>query len=130
MKNTQKRHERLIALVLLFTFLVVLTGCGGNSKAIIGTWNKDDGSEVLIFDEDGTCSVPFTYDGGWWESCDRYSIDSEGTLCLSSSKGNIDSRTYHKQKSEADVEENGGYYLSGNTLIIYTARDTVSYYSK
>ncbi|MGM9614952.1 MAG: hypothetical protein ACI3W7_05460 [Oscillospiraceae bacterium] len=106
---------------------MLLAACGKGSRAIVGTWVSDDGDEVLIFEKDGTCSVPFTYDGGWWESCDRYSIDSEGTIVLSSSQGNIDPRRYTKQKSKDAVEENGGYYLSGDTFILKDFRTIRSY---
>ncbi len=79
--------------------ILSLIGCGGNDNSAVGAWNSDDGEEVLIFEEDGTCSVPFSYDGAWWKSCDRYVID-DGILVLSSSKGNIDSERYTKQDSK------------------------------
>ncbi|MDD5953331.1 MAG: hypothetical protein PUC32_06780 [Oscillospiraceae bacterium] len=104
---------------------VLLTGCGGG--ALAGTWSSTDGSEVLVFENDGTCSVPFTYDAGWLESCDRYSIESDGTLVLSSSKGNIDAERYKKQDSEEAVQNDGGYYLSGNTLVLRDFRTVRTY---
>ena len=116
MKNSSK--IRFLVLALTLTMILSLVACGKSRTSIVGTWSSDDGEEVLIFNKDGTCSVPFTYDGGWWESCDRYSVDDDGTLVLSSSKGNIDSKRFRKQDSAEDVEENGGYYLSGNKLII------------
>lgn len=117
--------------ILLIISTVVLTmllmaSCGKNAD-IVGTWNSADGDEVLIFESDGSCSVPFTYDGGWWESCDRYSIGADGTLVLSSSKGNIDSEHFTKQTSVQEVEENGGYYLSGDTLVLLDFRTLRSY---
>ena len=116
MKNSSK--IRFLVLALTLTMILSLVACGKSRTSIVGTWSSDDGEEVLIFNKDGTCSVPFTYDGGWWESCDRYSVDDDGTLVLSSSKGNIDSKRFRKQDSAEDVEENGGDYLSGNKLII------------
>ena len=128
MKNSSK--TRFLVLALTLTMILSLVACGKRRTSIVGTWSSDDGEEVLIFNKDGTCSVPFTYDGGWWESCDRYSVDDDGTLVLSSSKGNIDSKRFRKQDSAEDVEENGGYYLSGNKLIILDFRTLRSYKRK
>lgn len=128
MKNSSK--IRFLVLALTLTMILSLVACGKSRTSIVGTWSSDDGEEVLIFNKDGTCSVPFTYDGGWWESCDRYSVDDDGTLVLSSSKGNIDSKRFRKQDSAEDVEENGGYYLSGNKLIILDFRTLRSYTRK
>lgn len=124
----KKLYGILIAMVMLG--VMCLTACGNSKDSIVGTWNSEDGEEVLIFDKDGTCSVPFTYDGGWLESCDRYSIDDEGTLILSSSKGNIDSERYTKKSNAEEVEENGGYYLSDDTLILLDFRTLHSYTRK
>ncbi len=118
---------RFFVLVSVFILILSLVSCGTSDGSIVGTWNSEDGEEVLIFDKDGTCSVPFTYDGGWWESCDRYSIDRDGTLILSSSKGNIDSERYSKRDSAEAVEEDGGYYLSGDTLVLLDFRTVRSY---
>lgn len=128
MKNSSK--IRFLVLALTLTMILSLVACGKSRTSIVGTQSSDDGEEVLIFNKDGTCSVPFTYDGGWWESCDRYSVDDDGTLVLSSSKGNIDSKRFRKQDSAEDVEENGGYYLSGNKLIILDFRTLRSYTRK
>lgn len=128
MKNSSK--IRFLVLALTLTMILSLVACGKSRTSFVGTWSSDDGEEVLIFNKDGTCSVPFTYDGGWWESCDRYSVDDDGTLVLSSSKGNIDSKRFRKQDSAEDVEENGGYYLSGNKLIILDFRTLRSYTRK
>ena len=125
MKNRGK--SIFLMLALSFAMILSLTACGGSGNSIVGTWSSDDGEEVLIFEEDGTCSVPFTYNGAWWESCDRYIIDDEGRLVLSSSKGNIDSESYTKQDSEEAVLEYGGYYLSGDTLVILDSRTIRSY---
>lgn len=125
MKNSGK--SLFLILALMFAMVLPLTGCGGSDNSIVGTWSSDDGEEVLIFEEDGTCSVPFTYDGAWWESCDRYVIDDDGILVLSSSKGNIDSERYTKQDSKEAVEDNGGYYLSDETLVLLDSGTVRSY---
>ena len=48
-------------------------------------------------------------------------------LILSSGKGNIDSEHFTKQNSAEEVEENGGYYLSGKTLMLLDFRTIRSY---
>ena len=116
-----------VAIVVLAVFAIprvvgVVAGLlnTGNSKAsVVGTWSNESGSEVLVFEENGTCSVPFTYDGAWLESCDRYTVKDDGTLVLSSSRGNIRSRTYERvaRRNEA-LENEGSYYLKGKEFII------------
>lgn len=113
--------KKVCALVLAIVLLIALTACGGGSS-IVGTWVSNDGGDVLIFERNGTCSVPFTYDAGWWESCDRYFVDGKGTLVLSSSKGNIDAKRYRRAKDPNDVRQNGGYCISGKTLVIFDYR--------
>ena len=91
-----------------------------SSPAITGSWANTSGSEVLMFNEDGSCSVPFTYDGAWLEDCDRYVIQDDGTLVLSSSRGNIRSRKYTLVKDkDLAYEKSNTYYLSKKLLIIY-----------
>ena len=108
----------MLVLPIVFIMIILLTACGGKGGSIVGTWNSEDGEEVLIFDKDGICSVPFTYDAAWLESRDNYSMDDKGTLVLSGSKGNIGPESYARQASKESVEKNGGYYLSGDTLIL------------
>lgn len=120
----------LLIISAFFATMFLMTACGKSGDSIVGTWNSANGDEVLIFEADGSCSVPFTYDGGWWESCDRYSIGSDGTLVLSSSKGNIDSERFARQSSVQEVEENGGYYLSGDSLVLLDFRTLRSYTRK
>lgn len=128
MNNFMKKCWLVLGLILVM--ILSLTSCGKSGNAIVGTWHSDDGEEVLIFNKDSTCSVPFTYDGGWLESCDRYTIDDEGILVLSSSQGNIHSQKYEKQNSKEAVEENGGYYLSGDTLVLRDSWTIRSYTRK
>lgn len=98
--------------------LIGLVGCG--EKSIVGTWANDDGDEILQFDENGDCSVPFTYNGAWLESCDRYTIQEDKTLVLSSSQGNISSQHWKKTSSKEEAEEADDrlYFLNGDELVI------------
>lgn len=110
----------MIALLSIIMSIMGLSGCG-QANAILGTWASEDGDEVLQFEDDGTCSVPFTYSAAWWESCDRYALQDDGTLVLSSSQGNIDSREYNQTDSKEEAEESSGfYYISANELVINT----------
>lgn len=115
------KHVPLITIGLVIAVFITLTiaGCGSKAASIVGTWSDENGSEILIFDEDGTCSVPFTYDGAWWESCDNYVVKDDGSLVLSSSKGNIRSRKYEKTGSRDDALAHSSlYYLSADELVI------------
>ncbi len=135
MKGTifKNRIKCLLAVSAIMVCTLMLCSCNSSTdiistpEGIVGTWTSEDGTEVLMFNSDGSCSVPFTYDGGWLEGCDRYTI-TDGTLVLSSSRGNIRARTYEKcdsisnvtteeyHYSSKDVIET--YYLSGDTLSI------------
>jgi len=126
LKMKKMLKKSIILLSTLIVMLSSLVACG-KSGSITGTWNREDGEEVLIFEKDGTCSVPFTYSNAWWESCDRYIMDDEETLILSSSQGNISSKEFKKRNSEEEVSENGGYYLSGDTLVIYVEHKATTY---
>ena len=119
-----------VTVIIVVLAVLVLPKIGGAVKgllsmdksntSLVGTWSSESGSEVLVFDEDGTCSVPFTYDGAWLESCDRYTIRrDDSSLVLSSSRGNIRSRTYERAKSKEEALENEeSYYVKGKVLII------------
>ncbi len=53
--------KRLMALALSLVLILVVTACGGNKKAIVGTWELTDGESTtygvaLQFNKDGTLS--------------------------------------------------------------------------
>ena len=97
----------------------MLAACGSAASTLEGTWANERGSEVLIFESDGTCSVSFTYDGAWLESCDRYIIQDDGTLVLSCSKGNIRSKSFeHTDNRDEALDSTAYYYLNGDELVI------------
>jgi hypothetical protein len=118
--KTRVKHTIAVAWIVMVTLAAsTIAGCGGKPATIIGSWADESGSEVLVFEEDGTCSVPFTYDSLWWESCDNYILKEDGTLILSSSRGNIKSRKYEKTDSKDDaLSDSGLYYLSSDELVI------------
>lgn len=126
MRNTDSLMKRsdgrmfgvLFAVVAGLILCLTLTACGGGSS-ITGTWTSESGSEILSFENDKTCSVPFTYSAGWMESCDRYTVKDDGTLVLSSSQGNVGPKSYKKVSSKQEALGNSSnYYLVGNELVI------------
>lgn len=128
-KDTKMKKSIYITIIsaLLICSILLLTGCSSDNS-IIGTWVNENGEEVLIFEENGSCSVPFTYNNSWWESCDRYSVADDGTLVLSSSQGNISAERYTLTDGEEEVVENSGYYyLSEDTLIFHRSSKVYTY---
>lgn len=118
MKMRKRTVLGAINLMAIMLVTLVILGCGGKSDSVVGTWSDDSG-EVLVFEEGGTCSVPFTYNSGWLESCDNYVVKDDGTLILSSSKGNIRPRTYERTDSKDEaLSTKGHYYLTSDELVI------------
>ena len=113
-KNYKIKHY-----ILAFFSATFLTACSGSesSDLLVGTWvsNNDD---MVVFEEDGTCSAPFTYNASWIESADHYALTEDGTLVFSSEGGHAND-SYEKADDEEQARDKGNtYYVSGNTLII------------
>lgn len=93
----------------------ILAACG-SKDSIVGTW-VSDGGDIVIFEEDGTCTAPFTYNASWWESATNYAI-TDDVLYLSSKEGHAN-EDYEKADSEEEaLEKSNTYYVDGDTLII------------
>lgn len=111
-----KRTTLLCGLLLTLS----LTACGGSSEPgdlLIGTWLSDS-DEMVVFEEDGSCSAPFTYNPSWWESAERYTVKEDGTLVLSSETGHADG-SYEKVDTEDEaLDDDYTYFVSEDTLII------------
>ena len=107
--------------ILLLTLL--LTACGNSnsrsSDSIIGTWVSNYSAiDIVVFEEDGSCSAPFTYSGSWCESASQYVIKDDKTLVLSSKDGHAGG-SYEKAETEEEaLEDKDMYYVSKDTLII------------
>lgn len=89
------------ALVCVLLLTLSMTACGGSSEPgdlLIGTWLSDS-DEMVVFEEDGSCSAPFTYNSSWWESAEHYTVKEDGTLVLSSETGHADA-SYEKVDTE------------------------------
>ena len=74
--------------ILTFFGVIILSSCSRNdtSDLLVGTWISDN-SDMVVFEEDGTCSAPFTYNASWVESADHYALTEDGTLIFSSEGG-------------------------------------------
>lgn len=118
MKTKSKNLIKTAVACFLMVFTIAgLTACG-SGNALVGEWISDAeyDPEVLKFNKDGSCSVPFTYDNNSWESADSYTIDKDGTLIFSSKE---DNDSYKKVESEEEaLDDKDTYYISGDTLII------------
>lgn len=95
-----------------------MAACGNNStkKAIVGTWVH--GNDIVVFEEDGSCVAPFTYNGGWMESANRYTLTEDETLVLSSRDGHAGGSYERVETEDEALESRHKYYLSGDVLII------------
>lgn len=118
MKKTTLLKSTLL-LCMLF-LMVVLTACGSNesSDLLVGTWLSGS-DEMVVFEEDGSCVAPFTYDGSWMESAEHYTVKESGKLIMSSESGHADA-TYKKVDTEEEAyEDRYTYFVSNDTLIIH-----------
>lgn len=104
--------------VLLMMFLI--TACGKNSapnKLLIGRWASEY-SDIVVFNKDGSCRTPFTYNSSWGETATQYALKKDDTLTLSSETGHAD-RHYDKADSKKEaIEDSDLYFISEDTLII------------
>lgn len=116
-KSGLLRHAALLCGLIL---TLLLTACGGSSEPgdlLIGTWLSDF-DEMVVFEEDGSCSAPFTYNPAWWESAERYTVKEDGTLVLSSEAGHANG-SYEKVDTEDEaLDDDYTYFISEDTLII------------
>ncbi len=78
--------------------------------------SEDD--EIVDFQDDGSCTAPFTYRSAWWESADRYTVKDDGKLVMTSKEGHADD-SFELAESEEEALDNGNmYFVSEDTLII------------
>ena len=108
----------IIAIIVILVVFKLLSGMtGGNS--IVGKWRSET-NESLVFNKDGSCDAPFTYNAAWLEAADHYTVADDGTLSMYGSRGDF-TLTFEKVETEEEAMEAyeiPAYYLSGNTLII------------
>lgn len=116
MKKLSFKH--IVMVCSIFT-VFLLTACGSDkpSDLLIGTWVSDD-DEIVEFQDDGSCTAPFTYNASWWESAERYTVKDDGTLVLSSREGHADDSFDSVESEEEALDDSSTYYVSEDTLII------------
>lgn len=117
------RKPGLFKCAALFSALLLallLTACGGSKEPedlLVGTWLSEY-DDMVVFEDDGTCVAPFTYNASWWESAERYTVKEDGTLVLSSETGHADG-SYEKVDTEDEaLDDDYTYFVSEDTLII------------
>lgn len=118
MKHFFKRYMKKAA-VFSFLFLMTtsITACGKDNQ-IVGSWIAEDSNDIVQFNDDGSCTAPFTYNAKWIESADSYTIKDNGTLVFSSSGGHANDSFEKTDSEEEALDDGSSYYLSDNTLII------------
>ena len=109
-----------MAMISALVLTLLLMACGGSNKPenmLIGNWLSNY-NDIAIFEEDGRCTAPFTYNASWGESADHYTVKEDGTLVLSSSEGHAGG-SYEKVDTEEEALDDGSmYYLDKDKLII------------
>ena len=108
----------ILIICLVFTVFSI-TACGSNKPKDLlkGTWVSEK-NDILEFHEDGSCVAPFTYNGAWLESADRYTVKDYGTLLLSSAGGHTDSSYELTDSEEEALDNRSQYFVSKETLVI------------
>ena len=108
----------VIAIIVIVLVVKLVSGvAGGNS--IVGQWRSET-NESLVFNKDGSCDAPFTYNAAWLEAADHYTVSDDGTLSMFGSRGSF-TLTFEKVETEEEALESYEdltYYISGDTLII------------
>ena len=76
------------------------------------------GTDVVLFRKDGSCSTSFSHRPEWWDSADRYKVERDGTLHLTSGEGDLD-ESLRLTYSRREALENGKtFFVSKKTLIL------------
>ncbi len=110
---------KCMLVVCLLATVFSLTACGSDNPKdlLVGTWVSED-DEIVDFQDDGSCTAPFTYNASWWESAERYTVKDDGTLVLSSPEGHADD-SFDMAESEEEAEDDSStYFVSQDILII------------
>ncbi|WP_195599745.1 hypothetical protein [Longibaculum muris] len=113
----KKKYISITVVFCMIVFLFIgLTGCG-KSNNLVGSW-VSEGDDLVKFENNGSCSAPFTYNAAWIESADSYTIKDDGTLVFSSTGGHANSSYKLVDSEEEALKDRHTYYISGDTLII------------
>ena len=111
---------KIMAMISVLVLTLLLMACGGSNKPenmLIGNWLSNY-NDIAIFEEDGRCTAPFTYNASWGESADHYIFKEDGTLVFSSSEGDAGG-TYDKADTAEEARYNRSkYYLEKDLFIV------------
>lgn len=115
------KNKKIVKNVMIYCLLIFavagLTACS-KSNAIVGTWVSENNDDILKFDDNGSCSAPFTYNAAWIESADSYTVKEDGTLVFSSDGGHANDSFKKVDSEEEALDDKNSYYISGDILII------------
>lgn len=81
--------RRFVAALCLFSSLVLLAACSGETLA--GSWQHDGKPAIYTFNEDFTMSIEDTQGGSWQGT---YEIEDETNMLLVTVNGNVQSGVY------------------------------------
>lgn len=114
----KKKSLKRVAMMCSALAVLSLTACGSKpSSQLVGTWVADD-NDVVEFQEDGSCTAPFTYNASWWESADHYVVKDDGTLVLSSREGHANHSYEPAESEEEALDSRSTYFVTKDTLVI------------
>lgn len=103
---------------LFFVLILILftTACSAKNP-LIGRWVSEN-NDIVEFNEDGTCTAPFTYSAAWIDEADKYVIKDDGTLVFSSPEGHANDDFKKVETKEEALDDKNTYFISEDTLII------------
>ena len=119
-----KLLKTTFVLLLIAILCIPLTGCGSNSS-VVGTWDFEAVGATLGYNaktftlyDDGKCvGSPITCPGG--TEAVSYALESDGTLIFYD-QWNGQKVVPRTEDKELAMEESEYYYISGDTMVIYT----------
>lgn len=139
-KQMENSARRVKLCCLMLICVIILTACGGSEQLalyvaalsaadgdgqitggdsqIVGTWVSEEHDDKVVFNADGSCSAPFTFNASWIESADHYLVEEDGTLIFSSDKGHANTSYKKTENKNEALEKYSMYYISGDILII------------
>ncbi len=109
---------KIITVFCLVVFIMAGLMACGKKNPIVGEWVSEDNEDILKFNDNGSCSAPFTYNAGWMESANNYAIKEDGTLVFSSNEGHANDSFEQVDTEEEALDNKDTYYISGDILII------------
>lgn len=79
---------KIMAMISALVLTLLLMACGGSNKPenmLIGNWLSNY-NDIAIFEEDGRCTAPFTYNASWGKVQIIIYLKKMGRWCLAAVK--------------------------------------------